>query len=378
LSYFGRFESEGYGTPYDGRSLSNRRLSGNRFFLNLPADVHFNKAGMECIDCHTGTGLMGDGKQYNEMAEQVDITCQGCHMPDFSKVTKPDHLANRLVFLNKKVPGIQDRHIGFSKKGTPIYNLQKQGDKVLFFRKLDGRPMEMDITTSNKSYHKLPGHARLSCQACHSSWAPQCYGCHITYRKSERQRDWISGNETPGKWKETRSYLRFSRPALGVKDSSAISPISPCQVFVSILDETGRYQKERSFEVLSMSAFDPHTTSKKSRECLECHGDPKVIGMGEGIFNQKGGELVFRPTYDSNASGFGFSFPLDGFVSLEGTLLQGVSPEKARPFNRKEIHDILSVNACLGCHNRYDDNIYQDFSAAKRRFQTESGLPCTK
>ncbi|MCP4665724.1 MAG: amino acid ABC transporter substrate-binding protein, partial [Deltaproteobacteria bacterium] len=72
LSYFGKFESEGYGTPYDGRRLNQRRLSGGRFYINLPADIHFVKAGMTCIDCHTEAGVMGDGKKYETLKGQLD------------------------------------------------------------------------------------------------------------------------------------------------------------------------------------------------------------------------------------------------------------------------------------------------------------------
>ncbi|MFP4085396.1 MAG: hypothetical protein ACLFUL_01260 [Desulfobacteraceae bacterium] len=40
-----------------------------------------------------------------------------------------------------------------------------------------------------------------------------CGGCHLTYRKSQHQRDWISGQPSPGRWKESRSYMRFSYDA---------------------------------------------------------------------------------------------------------------------------------------------------------------------
>ena len=378
LSYFGRFESARYGTPYKGRGLTGRRLSGNRFFLDLIPDIHFSKAGMECIDCHTSTGLMGDGKRYDEMESQVDITCRACHSPSFSKVTSPESLADRLVFLNKKVPKIRNRLIGLSKKETPLYNLQKTGDKLFFFRKMDGYAIEMDLSHMNDAYHRLQGHERLSCQACHSPWIPQCYGCHLTYKKSQRQRDWISGEESPGRWKETRSYLRFSRPALGFLDASRIFPVSPCQVFVSVFDKADRYQKYQSFKVLTMSAFDPHTTSKKSRSCLECHGDPKVLGLGEGILQKRDGKLVFRPTYDPASSGLGVSFSLDAFVSPEGGALQSTSRKESRPFNKQEIESILQVNTCLGCHNRYDDKIYRNFDESRSRFEREAGIPCKR
>jgi len=294
LSYFGRFESARYGTPYEGRMLSSRRLSGNRFFLELEADIHYSKAGMECIDCHTSTGLMGDGKSYDKMEEQVDITCEACHSPQFKEQRDPKSLGNRLVFLNGRVPAIGDEKVGVSKKGTPLYNLRKRGDSVVFYRKRDGHAIEMQSVLPDQSHHNLPGHSRLSCQACHSAWIPQCYGCHLTYEKSGVQRDWINGELSPGKWKETRSYIRFSKPALGLRDAKTIYPVSPCQVFVSILNEEDRYQRNESFNILTMSAFDPHTTSRDSRKCTECHGDPKVLGFGEGILMTSNGKKRFR------------------------------------------------------------------------------------
>lgn len=378
LSYFGRFESAGYGTPYEGRGLSRRRLSGGRFFLELEPDIHFSKVGMECIDCHTATGVMGDGIEYDSMKPQVDITCEACHIPRFSRVSGEDELARRLAFLNRKVPDVEGKLIGQTRKGTPLYNLQRVEDRLFFFRKMDGRPVEMDIPFSKRPDHYLPGHERLSCQACHSAWMPQCYGCHLTYRKSRRQKDWLTGNERPGKWKESRSYLRFSRPALGINEDSRVSPISPCQVFASLFDESDRYRKDKSFKVLTVSAFDPHTTAKRSRECIECHGDPKTLGLGEGAFLRRGGKWLLRPTYDSISSGLGISFALDGFTSLNRAAPDTGTVVAPRAFNQAEIERILSVNACLGCHDRCEDKIYRDFPGSRRRFETDTGLPCRK
>lgn len=376
LSYFGQFESAGYGTPYQGSGLSTRRLSGNRFFMELQADVHFKKAGMECIDCHTATGLMGDGQEHDHMKDQMDITCQACHSPTFSRVEVNDSLAERLARLNRGVSSVLGKSVGLSQKKTPIYNLRKEEGKVVFYRKMDGLPIEMNIPIEEKPHHRLKGHERLSCQACHAAWIPQCYGCHLTYRTSEKQTDWLTREPSPGRWKEARSYLRFTRPAMGIRDDRGIFPLSPCQMFVSIFDETGHYQKERSFTVMNLSAFDPHTTAAKSRTCLECHEDPKVVGLGEGILHQKAGKWIFRPTYDPIGSGLGLSHPLDAYVGLDGEPLQTGYKGSVRPFNRDEMDRILGVTPCLGCHTGYDDPIYRDFHASMRRFQEEAGLPC--
>ena len=379
LSYFGKFESAGYGTPYEGDDLSSRRLSGNRFYLDLPSDIHFENGKMVCIDCHTATGLMGDGHSYDKMADQVDITCEACHSPRFRSKPEAESLANRLAVLNGKIPEPKKTFIGFTRKGTPLYNLQKVNGKPVFYRKMDGQPLKLQrVSELKKAHHNLKGHERLSCQACHSAWVPQCYGCHLTYEKSAFQKDWISGKKTPGKWKETRSYLRFGKPALGVRGDGRIFPISPCQVFFSPFDDAGQYIKAESFINLNLSAFDPHTTREKSRTCIDCHADPKTIGLGEGILYRNGGKQVFRPTHQPTGSDRGseLTFPLDGFVTLAGNPLQTGSKNGVRPFDGKEIARILSVDPCVGCHSTYEDRIYQDFPKSLKRFEADQGLPC--
>ena len=377
LSYFGKFESAGYGTPYEGDALSSRRLSGGRFYLDLSADIHFENGKMICIDCHTATGLMGDGHLYGKMADQVDITCEACHSPRFGTNPEAEALADRLAFLNGKIPKPEKKPVAFTRRGTPLYNLQKVDGKTVFYRKMDGRALRLQgAPDPEKAHHNLKGHDRLSCQACHSAWIPQCYGCHLTYRKSALQKDWITGKKTPGKWKEARSYLRFSKPALGVRNRDRVYPLSPCQVFFSPLDDADQFLADESFTNLNLSAFDPHTTRGKSRSCIDCHTDPKSMGLGEGILHQTGGKRVFRPTHRASDHGRGLPFPLDGFVNLEGNALQTGAKNGVRPFDQEEIQRILSVEGCLGCHNTYEDKIYRDFPESLKRFETDAGLPC--
>jgi len=322
---------------------------------------------------------MGDGRPYAHLKEQVDITCEACHFPAFGKVEGEHSVARKAAFLNRKVPSPgRNIRVAFTKKGTPIYNLQKRGGKVLFYRKIDGRGIEMEIGPRDKPYHDLPGHDRLTCQACHSRWIPQCYGCHLSYKRSESQRDWITGKSTPGRWRETRSYIRFSRPALGVDRESRIYPVSPCEVFMNPFDERGVFQDKQAFKVITLSAFDPHTTSHASRSCRECHGNPKVLGLGEGILWGSENKLHFRPTYDSAASGLPVSFPLDGFTSPQGMTHITAERSKARPFNGEELGRIMAVNVCTGCHDRYDDKIYRDFEESRKRFERAGDIPCKK
>ncbi|MCP4665033.1 MAG: hypothetical protein GY849_01600, partial [Deltaproteobacteria bacterium] len=352
--------------------------SGGRFYINLPADIHFVKAGMTCIDCHTEAGVMGDGKKYETLKGQLDITCQSCHNPRFVSVRDKESLAVRLAFLNKKIPDPHGTRVGLSKKGNPLYNLQTRGDKIMFYRKIDGKPIELKIPHAQKAYHRLPGHERLGCQSCHSAWMPQCYGCHITYRKDLFQKDWLSGKKTAGQFRESRSYIRFSKPALGIDASGMVAPFSPCQVFVSPFDGEGSMSPEKSFSILTMTSFDPHTTQKGSRGCRDCHGHPKSLGFGEGILYRKGRTWQFRPSYDARASGMGMDFPLDAFVDTRGAPLQSTAHPGEGPFNRDALEKILAVDVCLPCHDDYEDKIYRDFGLSNKRFKTEKDLPCSE
>jgi len=366
LSYTGRWESEGYGTPYEGAELSSRKLSGNRFYLDLPSDVHFSKASMECVDCHTSVGLMGDGKEYNSISAQVDITCESCHMPMLSRLEEDENLGRRLLRLNRRIPDPAGGKIAFTVKGTPVYNLQEKGGKLIFFRKSDGLPVEVPRGSAEKPHHVMEGHERLSCQSCHSLWIPQCYGCHVSYDESAKQTDWLTGEKTRGRWSEARSLMRFSRPSLGMRASAKVYPVAPCQVFF----------KSESFSLLTLSAFDPHTTSAKSRQCKDCHGDPKTIGLGEGILTRKEDEWSFRSSFSFNTEETRPDFLFDSFVTLDGKALHGNARDGTRPFNDTELNRILDVNPCLGCHKSYRDPIYKDFSASVRRFREGGDLPC--
>jgi hypothetical protein len=366
LSYFGLWESDGYGTPYKGAELNPRRLSGGRFHLSLSADVHFSKAAMQCVDCHTGTGLMGDGKEYASMEEQVDISCEACHIPVFTTVEESEGSARRLFRLNRQVPDPLGARIPVTRKGTPLYNVQGREGRLILYRKSDGVPLQIELDSADKPHHRIAGHERLSCQSCHSAWIPQCYGCHIEYKEDERQTDWLTGMPSLGRWREARSYMRFEKPALGLRGTGRVYPVSPCQVFF----------REESFRLLTLSAFDPHTTSEASRDCRDCHGEPKTLGLGEGILRISEGGWIFRPT--QVAKGFGLEAGMDGFVTVDGKALHGNNRTGTRPFEGEELRKILEVNACVGCHMSYGDPIYADFALSKRRFITDEDLPCLR
>lgn len=376
LSYFGKYESAGYGTPFEDDGLSQRKLSGKRFYMNLPADIHYQKARMECIDCHTRTGIMGNDISYENMSDQVDITCNACHAPKFSSFQSQESLAYRLGFLNQKMPLHQEQIVALTKKGTPIYNLRKEKAGIYFYRKMDGHRIKMKVTTLKEPHHSLNGHDRLTCQACHSTWMPQCYGCHYAYRLDQKQWDWLLQKKTPGKWIETRSYIRFFQPSLGVRNENRIMPLSPCQTFISVFDKNGDYQPRLSFQKLTITSFDPHTTQKYSRTCFDCHSSTKTLGFGIGLLIEKNQSIFFRSSYDASSSDLQVDAALDTFIDPKIGPLQAYTNSQTRPFDESELGSILSVRACLPCHEKYTDSIYINFKSSLNKFRTNKNLPC--
>lgn len=330
ISYKGIYEAEGYGTPYKDGDVSKNRLPGDRFFLELPPDIHFAR-GMTCIDCHTRNEIMGDGKRYAHFEEQLEIHCETCH--------------------TSSNPGI-------TTKNNRLNNLDTETTPPTLTSKLDNKPHPVNLPLADSC--EYPGHSRLSCQACHSTWVPQCYGCHVKQDKSETHLDKLTLKETPGWWQEGRSYIRYEKPALGIWNNR-VMPITPgCQDVVTLKDEDGTMTD--SFYSFTMAAIDPHTTQLKGRSCLDCHTSTKTIGLGEGTtWQDDTGAWQFDPVSLEMETTAGKVPALDAFVTIEGVPLQKSFRPNMRPFQSGEIKRILTVGKCLTCHTSIKDRIYHPF-----------------
>jgi nitrate/TMAO reductase-like tetraheme cytochrome c subunit len=361
LSYIGKFESEGYNHYKDGRV--DNRLDIHRSFYNLPSDIHHAKGSLSCIDCHTEVGVMGDGREHLHMEEAVDISCNDCHKPTFKEASSYP-LATKLAFINGKVPLPKDKIAITKRKKSPLYNLQKIDNKVYFFRKSDGK--SIDLPLLKEPYHSHSFHKRLDCSACHTQWIASCYGCHEVYIKGGKQFDWIKHKKTQGQWQELRSFLRFEDNTLAIGYNGKIMPSAPgCQVIMSIYEKNGTYNK--AFDSLAYGAWSPHTIGK-SKECKDCHNSSSAIGLGQGIFKNSKDGLKFIPYFDSKKSGFDFDFNIDALVDINGTQKQSFSRDRARAFNKQEIAKITDAYKCIICHNSWNDKIYQDFNRSKKLF----------
>jgi hypothetical protein len=328
ISYTGRFEAEGYGTPYENGGLSSHRLPGDRFYLELDDDVHHEK-GLHCIDCHTRNEVMGDGNAYTHYEEATEIECISCH---------------------SETPGT-------TRKNNRLPQIIKDSDGYVQISKLDNR--SHPLKPPKKESCDFPGHQRLSCESCHSSWVPQCYGCHVKRDMSDTHLDKLTLQETDGWWEEGRSYIRYEQPMLAVWGEKIVVVTPGCQDIVTLVDQEGNVTG--GFNRLTMAAINPHTIQAKGRSCADCHASSKTVGLGEGMVWKEEGEYRFTPVNNGIETPFGTTVPLDAYVSMDGEPLQNSSRPDLRPFNGEELRRILRVGECLGCHEQ-NDPVFANYS----------------
>jgi hypothetical protein len=375
LAYVGRFDADGYGTPYQRGTMNYQRLSGGRFYLQLAPDVHHQK-GMHCIDCHTADEVMGDGHIYGRMHRAIKIRCQTCH-GGFKSRPRIGSASNRqwlwrLDYLPKIKLRPGDRPV-LDRYGQPLTNVVRRDKKIILISKVTGRIHPVTIITGRPGLHTISGHAEtnVECFACHARWAAQCYGCHPVRRQGQKMLDSMTGRRTDGRWSEVRDYYRFRNPPLGRNARGRVSPFMPgCQVLFTHLDAQGRpIKKHHLFKgpvfrngVVS-TPINPHTTSISVRSCAGCHLSPKALGIGQGFLSLGAvwAKNKFVSLVDPGKNGNPLGFAWESLVSATGRVLMGTTHPRARPFNAAELKRMIRVGSCLPCHDRYDDPIYRNW-----------------
>jgi hypothetical protein len=344
VSYIGTIESDGYGTPWTEKGEKQGKLHG-KYYNHLNADVHFDK-GMTCIDCHTKQDLHGDGNIYTKREQGVEIECEDCH----GTMTKKSNLKTSW--------------------GNPYPNLKEKNGKIVLTRKMDDKevvvPQISEVNYSSEGHTamvNIPSHMeKLECYACHATWAPQCYGCHAKQDISKSNGDWLNGKaggdesmtshknnreKTAFSWQESRSYVRWENPVLGINTEGKVSPFIPgCQVFMTQMDGEKMVFNNKTFTTkdgtsgLGHNPIQPHTVTKKSRTCVECHTTTKALGLGGGYYDVQ----------KNFPNGAPIDFELERIVDEEGTQIQETAHEGARPFNKEELQRISRVGTCVACH----------------------------
>ncbi len=446
VSYQGLMEFP-YGTPINTEGRKQPRLHTKQY-LYIQEDHHHSKknregnpeGGLFCQDCHTTNSMHGNGNISTTTLANVEIECSDCHgTPENYPWELPigfgDEFGNELNAENPRGLGtspleIQKEYGTFypskdgyllTARGNPFGNVVRQGDDVIIHSAggLDFRiPLLKSIALKNS--WKNPKSAKtakirvkkhlqtMECYACHSAWAPQCYGCHVRvdYSEGKKSVDWIkSGNmrfadgqtaeskrdgsapQLSGESSESRTYLRWEDPVLGINGEGRVSPIIPgCQQITTVIGPDGKtivnskiWRTPPGLEGggkegqrgIDMAPAAPHTSVREARPCISCHASSKALGYGthDGRYMKKfitdlyvdimtsTGETISNQSVVQIAAIPDLPMDLDQVVTREGKQLQTVGHHwpGSGPLTRAQRDNMERKGICIACHQDIPD-----------------------
>jgi len=436
-----------YGSPYDAQGDKQPKLHTKQY-LFISDDLHHQytqsrpgnpKGGMLCQDCHTTIDMHGDGNIFGTTLAQVEIECQDCHgTPEMYPWELPLGFSeefNQQLAQTERGLDIQPlsetaafatlypAREGYLKttRGNPFGNVVKDGNKVIMHSATGDDfevPLLKQLALDNSwkspdamvAMSKVVKHNEsLECYACHASWVPQCYGCHVQVNygpdqdgKPYMDTDWIAGGsirhdngqtaesplgthgeKSPGKVFETRSYLRWEEPVLGVNGEGRVTPLMPgCQVVFTVFDRQGdlvtlneiaksederiELGQQRTPLAIDMAPVQPHSAQRKARTCESCHNNPKAMGYGisGGVFQARYPEDIVEDLIDQKTGKVipgNYQIQIPKIAALDFDWSTIVKDEqqvqtvgthwplsKALP---KETRDAMKrTGLCMGCH----------------------------
>jgi LVIVD repeat-containing protein len=309
-----RRDQEGQLLDKDGNVVSPNDPGWAKKAVHL-VDAHF-EAGMHCIDCHTEQDVHGDGKLYGEMVDAVEIDCSDCHGTIGEKAklktSNPagghdllykegsNESANTRTPFGAATPQFEWRDGGktlvqHSKvepnkewvvpqlvdmvdPASPKYNRKAAVAKTL---QRDGKSFGDAGLAPDKLAH---GSDRITCYACHVSWAVSCQGCHLAARANVRQAaKHYFGEFTKGEVGYYSQGLRHDSFMLGINGDvkgNKISPVRSASAVCATVEDGNRAIVVNQQPTISSAGFSgtaftpypPHTfSSKYGQACTACH-----------------------------------------------------------------------------------------------------------
>jgi hypothetical protein len=445
VSYQGLMESP-YGTPYDEDGEPQPKLHTKRYTFVRDDHHHSvdnrkeNPAGsMLCQDCHVTTSVHGNGNISCTTLGSVEVECSDCHgTPDEFPWELPIGFGDEFErTLDDRKRGLatnaseEQSRFGtlypamdgylLTTRGNPFGNVVKDGGKVIL-HSASGVDLQVPLLKKIKKENTWQNPKKattamctvkkhvetMECYTCHSTWAPQCYGCHvrIDFSNGKKSTDWVASGSLHGKDGQTAesrrdgkeamhpgattaglTYSRWEDPVLGVNGEGRVTPIIPgCQLITTLIGpdgetlnnseiwrtpagtENGGEEGQRTFD---MSPIQPHTVTRDARPCVSCHGSAKALGYG--VHDNKymkqflkdlyidlttsQGELLSSRAVPQVAAIDDLPMDLSQVVTREGKQVQTVGEHwpGSRPLSQAQRDNMERVGVCIACHQDVPD-----------------------
>ncbi|GAB4313443.1 MAG: hypothetical protein Kow00127_04470 [Bacteroidales bacterium] len=361
LSYEGWHETllEERDTPDTG---SFRVLNDGRVLTAMPADIH-HKAALLCVDCHDATEVMGNGEHYSRQSEALRIQCTDCHREKVLSTGKAGRLGQEesKIYRLRGFEHPKEDIVTRQKDEQPLINVLATDTGIYLIGKQSGEihPVKPPAPVcTNKTVH-----SRLTCDACHTGWAPQCIGCHNRFEPETPGYDLLDDHPVKGSWVEFTGLFLAEQPTLGVMDTGTGSIVPAIPGMIMTIDPSDTLNKKQFLRLFSPAV--PHTTQAKGRGCASCHLNPLAVGYGRGNLTAKalnnGYEWFFSAQFaDSEYD----DLPEDAWTGFPGNAKDLHNPPFSthptfRPFNTEEQEAILRFGACLLCHDEESEVVRQ-------------------
>ncbi|MCB1320464.1 MAG: hypothetical protein KDK34_09440 [Leptospiraceae bacterium] len=411
-------------------------FADGRTLYRMPADVH-HAAGMVCTDCHTNQGIMGDGRMHAHKSMAVKIACTDCHRqndqalitnerdallaylqslsssdwsalaeqsarphPTETEISVPLPVPEKLT---SRAPGVGSLYLHRVRRSGEYLSHVIQSDQGDSFLRRRSGPNDawLPIPALRKHFGHGVEHSRLDCQSCHSQWAPDCMGCHISYDPTAPAFNHATGAVEIGLWIEAYSEFFADAPALGVLDNRVRPVVQGMKLEIdtsgfhsrssagvgakqkpgnnsNVMGPTNGKQTEDNQATGESTIWRnlfapiaPHTTGP-SRSCRSCHLSSQALGFGRGEMRWESNHWVFYNRYAGTDRGPYGTLAADGWIEpfrSYPTVLQFSTRPGLRPFSPREQRTILAVGNCLRCHDPDRQmeqlHIYEDFERSK-------------
>jgi hypothetical protein len=359
-----------------------RIVEDHRVFRKMEADVH-HTGGMDCIDCHNSYELMGDGTYYAHEEQQVNIQCSDCHFSEASNTIQSKDLDQEsAIIVSLRFQDLGDRElISTRKMNRPLINTLIQNDSAFLITK------NSKVTKFMKAPARIcsrgDAHDHLSCSSCHTGWAPSCIGCHNEYNETEPGYDMLTNTFKKGSWVEYIGAYQAHAPALGYRFQDSLKTTVPVVPGMVLSIDISSYTKSKHDSLIFHRLFAPaapHTTQLKGRTCKSCHNNPVALGYGQGdlSYTIQGdtGIWTFNSKYKNNPHD---GLPEDAWIGFLDERSGKISTRTdVRPFTIEEQKNILTVGACLHCHEENSQIMLEtldDFEASLKKRSPECVLP---
>ncbi|MBI5715471.1 MAG: hypothetical protein HZC38_18890 [Chloroflexi bacterium] len=129
---------------------------------------------LDCVDCHTTSEVMGDGKIHENKKSSQYVQCQTCHgtlttLPQTRTIQDVNDVALRRAFLNPKVPLAVGGVTVISAKGEALWNIRKLANgSYQQIGKVSGIKYIVPLVSGSKCQQKPDQQESKYCHECHA------------------------------------------------------------------------------------------------------------------------------------------------------------------------------------------------------------------